>query len=444
MKRSLLAVLAVLTLAACSDPKPAPPPNVVLISLDTLRARNLGSYGHPRDTSPFFDSIAARGALFENAVTTSTTTGPAHMSLLTGLYPHGHGLVTGLEAGKVPVSVPRLAKLLKDGGYTTKAITENGFIIRGRGFAYGFDEYTEHSNEQKKSAPGLVEESFGEAKEWVASAPKEPYFLFVHTYQVHHPYEPPAAYRGVFLERENHAGLQEDLYDAEILFLDNQLRYLFKAVEEAPGERDTLFVVVSDHGEEFREHGAMQHGTQVYEESIRVPLLFYGAGIETPRRITRQVSIVDVTPTVLDLVGIPTPPTLDGVSLAPAIRDGAEPPSRPLFAEAPSRMEWTTLMFMKRVEPIKLAVRFDDKKFILHRPDFGKAAPPVMFDLSKDPREENPLPVTGEDLELIEAMASDYMQRERLGASAKQDEETFRKEADPALVERLRSLGYLE
>ena len=191
----ILALCATL-LCGCGKEAVKASPNFVLISLDTLRSRSLHAYGYARETSPFFDSIARQGVLFERAITTSVTTGPSHMSLFTGLYPRAHGMISGMERKRA--SVRTLAERLREAGYATKAITENGFIIRQFGFGAGFDEYSEHVGERRNSSPGLIDDSFFEAERWLAKRHEKPFFLFVHTYQVHAPYTPPEEYRTLF------------------------------------------------------------------------------------------------------------------------------------------------------------------------------------------------------------------------------------------------------
>ncbi len=449
IRRVALISLA-LVMAACQDTEPKP--NVIVLSLDTLRAQNLGAYGYPRATSAFFDQLASEGVLFENAITTSVTTPPSHMSLFTGMYPRRHGIMTGLEQ-RLSEGVPRMATILRDKGYSTKAITENGFLIRRVGFDEGFDDYSEHFGKKKRSAPGLVKKSYAEAREWFESSPEEPYFLFLHTYQVHAPYMPPKKYSELF-EGDGVSPLEPgkygrilDRYDREIAYLDDELERLFEVIKKqrTPG-RETIVVLVSDHGEEFLEHGAVQHGAHVFEESVRIPMLFWGDGIPKGRRVSRQVSLIDVLPTVMELVGLPALKGLDGVSLVKAFEGTEELPIRPLFTEARARREWKAALFSVKASPMKLGVRFDARKFIVHSPTEGDEKQPTLaFDLKKDPGETKPLEVPAAELAHIEKLAEDYLSNALVGGvSGARSEDDFKKDADPALIERLRSLGYVE
>jgi arylsulfatase A-like enzyme len=423
-------------------PQDATRPNVMLVSIDTLRARNVGAYGYARDTTPFLDEWAAEGALFENAITTSVTTGPSHMSLFTGLYPVNHGLRTGLGS-KLPVAVTAAAAF-RAAGYHTAAFTENGFIIRERGFGEGFAEYTENPGE-KRRAPGQVRLTFGQARRWLELRARRPFFLFVHTYQVHHPFRPPDEYADLF-EGDGAGGPPEalargmrDAYDREIRFVDDQLRVLLAALGDAAD--GTLVAVVSDHGEEFGEHGLYQHGGAVYEETLRVPLIFRGPGVTAGRHAT-AVSLIDVAPTLLELAGLDPAARQDGVSLAPLLRGGAAPPARTLFAEARAKRRWREPWRGESWNPPLVAVRGPHGKFIVHRPDAGEAEPTVHFDLERDALERAPRQVRGEDLRRVSALVDEYLEGRVDPSLLREPDDPDA--LDPDLRERLRQLGYLE
>jgi arylsulfatase A-like enzyme len=418
-------------------------PNVMLVSIDTLRARNVGAYGYARDTTPFLDEWAAEGALFENAITTSVTTGPSHMSLFTGLYPVNHGMRTGLGS-KLPGNVTAAAAF-GAAGYHTAAFTENGYIIRERGFGEGFAEYTENPGE-KRRAPGQVRLTFGQARRWLELRARRPFFLFVHTYQVHAPFRPPDEYAALFEadgapgpSDEAWARRMRDAYDREIRFVDDQLRTLVAALGEA-AER-TLVAVVSDHGEEFAEHGLYQHGGAVYEETLRVPMIFRGPGVPAGRHAA-PVSLVDVTPTLLELAALPVPAQLDGMSLAPLLRGEAAPPARTLFAEARATRRWRGPRRGEAWNPPLVAVRGPHGKFIVHRPDEGEARATLHFDLERDAGERAPRQVQGEELRRVNALVDDYLEGRVDPSLLREPDDPSA--LDPDLRERLRQLGYLE
>jgi len=423
-------------------PGPGERPNLVIVSLDTLRARSLGTYGYSRDTSPFLDALARRSTLFEDAVTTSVTTSPSHMSLFTGLYPVHHGVMRGLER-KLP-QVPTLAEILRAAGYETAAFTENGYLVRAYGFGSGFARYTEN---KAMDMPGRVRLTFGQARRWLAAAPREPFLLFVHTYEVHSPFDPDPPYQGLFADdrlpgpEDPRRRAERDDYDREIRYLDDELRGLFEALAAEGLEESTLVVVLSDHGEEFWEHGGFLHGAAVYEETLHVPLLFYGPGrIPEGRRVPGQVSLVDVAPTLLDLAGVPAPEGLDGRSLAPVIRQGEPVRERTLFAEARAAKHWVDISHGVPVEPPVVAVRRGDRKFVVHHPAEGPARPMELYDLASDPDESDPLPIDPQTRAEVRALVAGYL-RGRVPDEVRREELL---DENPELRERLRALGYVE
>jgi arylsulfatase A-like enzyme len=421
-------------------------PNVLLISLDTLRARSLGTYGYGRDTSPFFDSVARRGTLFENAITTSVTTSPSHMSLFTGLYPINHGIREGLHR-KFPHAVT-LAERLREAGYRTTAFTENGYLIRQRGFGDGFDQYIENRGETAK-ALGEARLTFGQARRWLEANQEVPFFLFVHTYEVHSPYDPDEPYatlfRGDAAPGPNASAIRagRDDYDREVRIVDDELRKLFTTLDETGLSASTIVAVLSDHGEEFAEHGGFQHGAAVYEESLRVPLLFWGPGrIPAGRRHASPVSLIDLTPTIVDLLDLPAPEDLDGTSLKGVLLEGEPLRPRTLFAEARATMRWVGPLRHESWNPPLFAVRTEDSKFVVHRPRHGEMQPMVRFDLVDDPGETSPLPVDPERARAIDALVARYL-RGKTDASAPLPTPSD-DDVSPDLRERLRALGYGE
>jgi arylsulfatase A-like enzyme len=421
--------------------------NVVVVSLDTLRAKSLGCYGHGRDTSPFLDQVARQGTLFENAIAPATVTGPSHMSIFTGLYPPRHGMITGLEAKRNDVKT--LAERFRAAGYHTAAFTENGYLIRDFGFADGFAAYTENTGQGglSKPAQGEVRLTFGQAETWLGANRRFPFFLFVHTYEVHAPYRPPAEYQGLFADDGLPGQPERPMlrlwftdYDREIRFVDDQIRRLFDALARRSLGETTIVVILSDHGEEFGEHGGWQHGATVYDELLRVPLIFWAPGrVPAGARHTTQVSLVDVAPTLLDMAGVPAPDTLQGRSLRAAIADGREPALRPVFAETRARTRWLTTS-VERQDPPFVAVRRGTGKVIVNRPPKGGGRPPVAFDLARDPGEAEPQEVTAEEQHAVDRLVDEY-----LGAAGSAlGSEGAAEQIAPDVRERLRQLGYLE
>ena len=345
--RVLLGALAGLACGASG-----PPPDVLLISLDTVGAQHLGCYGYERDTSPFLDRIAAEGVLFENATAPGAKTAPSHASLVSGVYPTRHG-VHGFGS-EVPEELPTLAELLASRGYATAAIFNlQGMRIVGRGFA----QTSTVPPARRRS--GAAQAVAAAALEWVEAAPS-PWLLFLHFYDAHSGYSSRDEYERLFAEpydgiangstrQLRRARVEKldlgaeaarhlrNLYDAGIRQLDAALAELFAGLEQAGHLRNTLVVFVSDHGEEFLQHGGVLHGRTLHQELVRVPLILWGAGVPKGTRVSEPVSLVDVLPTVLALAGAEALDDIDGVDLSPHWRWFADiERRRPVISEANS------------------------------------------------------------------------------------------------------------
>ena len=310
------------------------PLNVLLISLDTLRADRLGCYGYGRPTSPAIDyRLAAQGALFERAYAQYPQTVGSHMTLFTGRYPCAHGL-PGPRAAPRSLSgdVHTLAELLRAAGYRTGAVTEDGFMTATLGFARGFGSFTEFTRVSDQGMPtGMVAETFEDGAHWIMRESERPWFLFLHTYQVHAPYDPPAKH----LERvfkEAGPAAPSDLYDGEISYTDETLANLLTFLNGADLAEKTLVILISDHGEHFGEHGFWGHGNTLYDTLLHVPLILRGPGIPPGRRVGDVVGLIDVLPTVLDILGLPPYTPAQGRSLVP-LWQGHTLPARMLYAE---------------------------------------------------------------------------------------------------------------
>jgi len=354
----------------------AHPRNLILISIDTLRADHLSLYGYPRNTSPAVDALGDASIVFERAYSQSPKTAESHMSLFTGLYPGAHG-VKNLRASNRPLAeeVPTLAAMLSRAGYRTAAYTGAGNVEPALGFDRGFDVF---------EAPGDVAAVFEAGARWLeANSGAAPFFLFLHTKVTHDPYHPAPEYAARFVDPDyagriglgpeahrramkeggywrlhelwwervdphSPADVQHlrDLYDALIATMDDQLaRFLARSDALGLGG-DTMIVFLSDHGEEFMDHRGFRHGN-VHQEVLHVPLILHlpdGGGGEggAPRgtRIETPVQLVDVLPTLLDTLGLPTPPHVQGRSFAPLLADrraDERAGDRPVFSQWESR-----------------------------------------------------------------------------------------------------------
>lgn len=350
----LLAWLTCLAGAACSVQAAPRPRNVLLISIDTLRADALGCYGAPRDTSPALDAFAESGALFTDVTATSPWTLPSHASLLTGLYPRRSGL-TGNDRG-LDEALPTLTRALGEHGLTTASIVNS----RNLGERYGLHRDFEHhylfpGNSTNEPEPSHVGTG---VRMWLEEYGDEPFFLFLHYYDVHSSYTSLPKHEAAFVrERDTaldgstdqlvwakQAGREfasrdirhlRDLYHAGVRQMDEEFGSLVSFLEERDLLETTLIVVTSDHGEEFYEHGSFLHGITQYQEVLHVPLLIRGPGVPAGSRFDEPVSLVDVMPTVLSLVGA-LPEESDGLDLSALWRPGGRglPADRFVFGEA--------------------------------------------------------------------------------------------------------------
>lgn len=439
--------------------------NFILISLDTLRARNLGTYGYPLNTSPFLDELADREAIvFEKAFTTAATTRPSHMSMFTGLLPSVHDLTTGL----IPLSkkLVTLPEILWEAGYETQAVTEDAWVAGYWGFSRGMNSYRENLSAELSRSTGQVDIMVDQALEWLEQNSNKKFFLFLHTYQVHNPYKPPAAYQNLFVpyvydgktyeneeELPNHLRQMRD-YDREIRYTDDELRRLFKGFRELGLDRTTVVLITSDHGEEFLEHGYLLHSAHLYEEILRVPLIVWGpAVIGRPRRIPVQVSIVDLMPTILDLADLPIPKGLQGISLASAIRDEGvltQTPDRAVFGEA-----WGLYALGAEGRWIPwnrptLTVRNARYKYIMKDVHNPKGPQFELYDLLVDPMERNDIAtiepdpwLAGREMLLAYGKTSAARRRELLSTGREQEPQKPIA-IDSEREEKLKALGYVQ
>jgi arylsulfatase A-like enzyme len=336
------------------------PPNVVLLSIDTLRPDRLGAYGARREDglaqSPAIDAFAAGAVVFEEARAQSPYTLPSHATLLTGLHPAVHG-VESFDSTLAPAACVRLIDRFRDRGYRTAAFTGGGFLGPIYGLWHGFDRWSvldpflheqepmrqllPHPGEPLLNAACWRRTGHGELRTWLETHRATPFFLFLHTYAVHN-YRPPAEFCRRFRvsedpekfdplahsdERTPAAADLPDLrarYDASIAAVDAELGRFLDLLRELDLERDTLVVLLSDHGEEFLEHGGFGHGRTLYDEVLRIPLIMRGPGI-APRRDRTPVTLADVGPTLLSLCGLPGLPGAGGRPLLPEPADATSP-----------------------------------------------------------------------------------------------------------------------
>ncbi len=420
--------------------------NVILISIDTLRADHLGCYGYERATSPALDLLAAGGVLFEEAAASAPYTVPSHASMLTGLYSRSHGMITW--ARRLPEEIQPIAARLSAQGFATAAMVNVSLLNQRFGFGRGFDEYFSIAPEPAGAAAATIV-SF--AKDWMQRHRGERFFLFLHFYDVHSDYDAPEEYRRKFVRpyagRANGTTEQlsrylkgriggwgepdarhlADLYDASIRQLDDQLGPFFEELRVGGLWDRTLVIVTSDHGEELLEHGTVLHSHVLYQESLHVPLILAGADLPQGTRIPEPVSLVDITPTILALTGTPDVDGLDGVDLSRSWKSPAAwPPRRGIFSETE---QWPGM------EPgnLRSSVRLGRFKLLYDRLSDARS----LFDLESDSEER--VDIASSRAELLEPLwleLESYMQRETADAESL--------ELSEEQMQRLRELGYAE
>jgi arylsulfatase A-like enzyme/Flp pilus assembly protein TadD len=308
----LAIVAALIAVAACSPARHGVR-RVVLVSIDTLRADALGSYGNPRDTTPALDAIARDGTRATECIAPSPITLPSHATLLTGLHPLTHGVLAN-GYGALAADVETLAERLQHAGWSTGAVVASGILRARYGLAQGFDRYRD---DLFATAPGVTSgRGIAEARAdvvtdaalaWLTErAEEERVFLFLHLIDPHAPYDAP----GAFGER-----FRDEPYLGEVAFADAQVGRLVDALDQRGWLDETLLVVTSDHGEHLGAHGLPTHGFYLYDEVLRIPLLLRGPGIAAGGVIDAPTTLADIVPTVLEATGLAADGELQGRSL---------------------------------------------------------------------------------------------------------------------------------
>lgn len=346
---SLVALWVLLAGTACAEPsgRTCDRPNVLLYMVDTLRADHAGRVDVSSVETPAVDRLAREGRVYANTVAPSSWTRASIGSILTGLYPDVHGAQD--RNSSLPGHLDTLAELLRAHGYATAAVVANPNVGSFYGFDQGFDTYLQLF---ERRTPGRIRSGENivpsdqvneQVLSWIDSATC-PFLLSILTIDPHWPYDPPAAfdrfgaeYSGPVdtdefaIKRKDLTPADRDrlraLYRGEVAFNDASLGMLLERLEAAGHLDDTIVVFTSDHGEEFWEHGGVLHGTTLYDELLRVPLIIRYPKALPAARVTSTVSLVDIAPTLLELVGIDAPYPLDGVSLLHSV-----PPDRAVYA----------------------------------------------------------------------------------------------------------------
>ncbi|MBW2696624.1 MAG: sulfatase [Deltaproteobacteria bacterium] len=464
------------------------PSIVLLISIDTLRADHLGVYGHDRFTSPRIDAMASKGTVFDDASATAPWTLPSHASLLTGLYPRRHGVAT-MMAG-LPRDLPTLAAMLGEAGFTTAAVVNNTWLAReSYGLTRDFDEYTfVDSSENRRSPNTWVTD---EAIRWLSEHGSGPLFVFAHYFDVHTDYASLPEYEKLFVTAYDGpftgdawqlqvANLEDDyiafctrefdpekcrfggpdgprpvddslvklvpgaddlrhleeLYDAGIRQLDTELGRLFGFLRDGGYADRTLLILTSDHGEEFGDHGRVEHFSTQYQEMLHVPLIMVGPGVPIGERVSAAVSLVDIVPTVLSMTGVPLRADLDGLDLSPLLRREGEQrfSARIQYGEASGGHNYAAIV-APGIFPIHRSIRRGRHKLVYE----SKRDEYALFDLDADPGEQRDIS-TREPVVTAELIA---LMKDRYHEYTPEPRPENRIELGAEDLEKLRALGYV-
>jgi arylsulfatase A-like enzyme len=410
---------------------------IVLVSIDTVRRDHVGAYGYAKPTTPRLDALAKDGVLAEDAVSTSSWTLPAHLSMLTSVDPAVHGGVDmkhGYNHGPTTV-----ASTLRAAGFATHAVTSHLYVSSVYGLDDGFESLDFHQDRKATDVANRgmdLLDRFGD----------RPFFLFVHLYDPHWHYDPPPEalapfakpYAGTltglwgdFSKRDRKSVTAADLehllalYDGEIRYADSEVGRLLDHLTARGLDKNTLVLVTSDHGEEFLEHGSWEHQKTLYEEVIRVPLVVRAPGL-APRRERAQTSLLDVAPTLLAWAGVAAPASFTGRSLLAPLA-AAE---RETYGETDHTIDRTHKLFLRGGQ--------GRWKSVLSLDALGKTAAEEWYDLAQDPGEHKSAPPAATAADSIRRRAVERWKQGRGARTAPCVALTVEQ------AEKLRALGYVE
>ncbi len=348
--------------------------NLLLVTLDTVRADRLGSYGGPAGLTPHLDTLARDGVRLAEAMAAAPLTLPSHATILSGVLPPVHGLhLNGF--GALPADTPTLATRLSLAGYRTAAFVASFVLDRRFGLARGFEVYDDQVDRSDERRAALEAERPGRAVvdralSWLGREDPRPFFAWVHLYDAHAPYAPPEPFASRWAGKP---------YEGEVAAVDHEVGRLLAHLDEAGLTRRTLVVVAADHGEGLGDHGELTHGLLLYEPTVRVPWLMRAPGVLPARStVSTPVGLADLAPTVLGLLGVAAGAApaegLGGTDLAAALREGRPPAAEREYAESryPASFGWSPLSVL----------RHGSLKYI-------SAPRPELYDLGPDPAESD-------------------------------------------------------
>jgi arylsulfatase A-like enzyme/Flp pilus assembly protein TadD len=393
------------------------PLNVIVITIDTLRPDHLHCYGYGKIETPALDQIAQNGVLFENGVTQTPLTPPSHASIFTGLNPPTHK-VRDTGGFILSPSTPTLASLLQQNGWDTAAFISSAVLKKRFGLGHGFAVYDDqmprpgNAQEFQEDAERRAGDTVDRAVQWLNDRTDKPFFLWVHLYDPHTPYDPPSPFREKYKDR---------LYDGEIAYTDREIGRLLETVNRKSPADKTIVAVLSDHGESLGEHGEYSHGVFLYDSTLRIAYLLSGPGVPRGLRVKRQARAIDFLPTILELLGSPAPAGIEGASLTPLFH-GKDAGTDISYAETlfpKINLGWAELR----------AIRTNQWKYI-------RAPKPELYDLSRDPAElKNVLAEHPSEVRMLEAQLA---AASHSAGSEKVETTTM----DERTLAQLKSLGY--
>jgi len=423
-------------------------PNIILISIDSLRSDHLGCYGYKRNTTPNIDKLAEEGVTFENAISTTSWTLPAHISMLTALSPEVHQVIR--DGVRLSKKATVCAEVLKDAGYLTAGVVSAPYLYSEFGFNQGFDlydDYTIYYASNRESHQGITSPKIHKrVTKWLEKNHRNSFFLFIHYWDVHYDYNPPPPYDTMFdpdykgkITAENYERNHRinpsmrkrdlehiiSLYDGEIAFTDSYIGKLLEYLNQLSIYDKTMIILTADHGDEFFEHGRKGHRKNLFDETLKVPLMIKFPSNEWKgKRIDRQVQIIDIVPTFLSYLSFNWDANVQGKNLMPLIHRETDEPEPPRFADLHG---WFKCV---RTNQAKYLLNVDRRKRF------------QLYDLENDKGEQDDIAMSQPTLKkkmhktLMDWLKVAKILAKNLGKSEFEYEEHLKKQ--------LKSLGYIE
>jgi len=418
--------------------------NVIIVSIDPLRQDHLGIYGYRRNTTPNIDDFAKKCAIFTNAYSQAPWTTPAHMSLFTSLYPSFHGVDQPMSdtMRRLGKDKKTLAEYLKEERYLTAAFTGSGSISGQWGFSRGFDIYDETSSDEVEPKGCDISVIYNKAVDWIKTNKSENFFLFFHTYNTHTPYNDRYFVDKEKIRKNAKNEYLKALYDGDIRTTDSYLGNLITVLKNEGLLKNTVVILISDHGEDFSEHYPFEmtkgHGHSLYEELLRIPLIIYHPLFHGKASfIDKNVRLIDIMPTILDILGLSIPGDIQGKSLLPLLKgEDVEMPEY-FFAEAICHGPERKMIHNGRYKYIYSPEPNVQKT--------GRKIYPVkmheLYDVQKDPGEKNNIYYKEKEIaKHMHEKLSKFIKRSK-------NKNVFTKnrfKVEEKLKQRLKSLGYIE